>query len=135
MDNSKEYVLMCDCLEIQDKHKPKKGDFYIKRGGLGEKWIYPLDFVSWEDAPNCGEGLVGHEERSVNHFNKKEFIWLPRQDQLQDMLGGFKKLFPKGSEELKINHKYCKSFEQLWLAFVMKERYKKIWNGKDWVKK
>jgi hypothetical protein len=26
------------------------------------------------------------------------------------------------------------SFVELWLAFVMKEKYNKIWNGKDWVK-
>ena len=25
------------------------------------------------------------------------------------------------------------SMEQLWLAFVMSERYSKIWNGEDWV--
>jgi predicted Abi (CAAX) family protease len=26
------------------------------------------------------------------------------------------------------------SMEQLWLAFVMKEQYNKVWNGKDWIK-
>lgn len=26
-----------------------------------------------------------------------------------------------------------KSFEQLWLAFVMKEIHNKVWNGEDWV--
>ena len=25
------------------------------------------------------------------------------------------------------------SMEQLWLAFVMKKRYSKVWNGKDWI--
>lgn len=25
------------------------------------------------------------------------------------------------------------SFEQLWLAFVMKEKYSKQWNGKEWI--
>ena len=24
------------------------------------------------------------------------------------------------------------SMEQLWLAFVMSEKYNKIWNGKEW---
>jgi len=23
--------------------------------------------------------------------------------------------------------------EQLWLAFVMKEKHNKTWNGKDWI--
>jgi len=26
------------------------------------------------------------------------------------------------------------SMEQLWLAFVMKEKYNKIWNGENWIK-
>jgi len=26
------------------------------------------------------------------------------------------------------------SMEQLWLAFVMNEKYNKVWNGKDWMK-
>lgn len=26
-----------------------------------------------------------------------------------------------------------KSMEQQWLAFVMHERYKKKWNGEDWL--
>ena len=26
------------------------------------------------------------------------------------------------------------SMEQLWLAFVMKDKYKKVWNGEDWIK-
>lgn len=29
---------------------------------------------------------------------------------------------------------YFPSMEQLWLAFVMKEKYNKVWNGNDWVK-
>ena len=24
--------------------------------------------------------------------------------------------------------------EQLWLAFIMKEKYNKVWNGEDWIK-
>jgi len=26
------------------------------------------------------------------------------------------------------------SMEQLWLAFIMSEKYGKVWNGDDWVK-
>ena len=26
------------------------------------------------------------------------------------------------------------SMEQLWLAFVMKEKYNKVWNGEEWIK-
>ena len=75
-------------------------------------------------------------------------IWLPRQDQLQAMLIGkydminlfvvftdwTKGTLAGGGQEI---YKECEfenfaSFEQLWLAFVMKEEYNKIWNGKEW---
>jgi hypothetical protein len=80
-------------------------------------------------------------------------VWLPRQDQLQEMV---------------INHRYVMaipinavialldyfqdwvlnkcdgldwsysatylSMEQLWLAFAMREIYNKTWNGEDWIK-
>ena len=69
-----------------------------------------------------------------------KILWLPRQDQLQEMveyvsplhlleyLNNFvttteSGLFPAGFN----------SMEQLWLAFVMKERWNKTWNGEAWV--
>ncbi len=76
-------------------------------------------------------------------------IWLPRQDQLQEMLDtDIFKILDRfiswiGNWDCEIND-YCvlngfrleieeyKSMEQLWLAFVMKEKYNKVWNGKDW---
>jgi len=79
-----------------------------------------------------------------NQDNNKT-IWLPRQDQLQEMMG----------EEYSIDLLYAfyhfyntqadypiitlsklagksPSMEQLWLAFVMKTRWNKSWNGEDW---
>ena len=69
-------------------------------------------------------------------------VWLPRQDQLQEMVStnywsdierfsGFckNKLLLEPLRNIKEQ-----SMEQLWLAFVMKEKYGKYWNGNDWVK-
>jgi hypothetical protein len=62
-------------------------------------------------------------------------IWLPRQDQLQEMVG----------EKIENNYSITKRFlrfipgnpessmEQLWLAFVMKEKFNKTWDGENWV--
>ena len=71
-------------------------------------------------------------------------VWLPRQDDLQAMV--------EESHILKLSrlvdwlcnedwdggfyNDYAESFtsmEQLWLAFVLKERYSKIWNGTGWL--
>jgi len=70
--------------------------------------------------------------------NERFEVWLPRQDQLQGMvndnfwlqLGTFSVWIQTPSEE-KYRIKF-KSMEQLWLAFVMKEKFNKIWDGEDW---
>ncbi len=73
-------------------------------------------------------------------------LWLPTQSQLQEMLlnravsniglavmgllGRFNEFCYRGDWH---NLDVTNSLEQLWLAFVMKELYSKIWNGEDWV--
>jgi hypothetical protein len=94
-------------------------------------------------------------------------IWLPRQDQLQEMVGlnqhNVDYMFPKlsgfhfrnmyeaienknladdkGDKLINDNQRKMArhfrhlftSMEQLWLAFVMSEKFGKIWNGEEWV--
>ena len=78
-------------------------------------------------------------------------IWLPRQDQLQEMIKQ-----PPINKDWVDNPRACEliellvdfvdkkrenqvlthledSMEQLWLAFVMHELYSLEWNGKEWV--
>lgn len=61
---------------------------------------------------------------------------LERQDQLQEMLGfcGASDIYGwlKRVTFFQIETPY-QSFEQLWLAFVMKEKYNKTWNGEEWI--
>ena len=80
--------------------------------------------------------------------NNDEIVWLPKQEELQkiifkgndfydnllkfvnflnDEYDHFSILAEKGTED-----KY-KDFSELWLAFVMKQKYNKIWNGKAWM--
>ncbi len=104
MDTSKEYILMCEKAEEIQK-------------------FYPNDKIS-----NFFSG------------NKLE-IWLPRQDQLQEMIvkayGNCRwhKVFSSFLNWYgDVNIVQIESMEQLWLAFVMKEKYQKTWSGKDWIK-
>jgi len=80
-------------------------------------------------------------------------IWLPRQDQLQEMYFDFvpalehfpiaiiARLYIFSSIRIKspsVDLNYVEQFtsmEQLWLAFVMKEKYNKIWNGEEWAER
>ena len=94
---------------------------------------------------------VGGVYNEAGYASKYELIWLPRQDQLQEMIED-ETLFPAhrratlivnwlqneqwfdkdGNSHWKHQINYD-SMEQLWLAFVMKEKYNKVWNGEDWI--
>ena len=66
--------------------------------------------------------------------------WIPRQDQLQGMIIGKEKDISVNILNLhaKFNHflgfvaPRPLSMEQLWFAFVMKEKFNKTWDGEDW---
>lgn len=94
-----------------------------------------------------GESFPKKDERDIL---SEYFVWLPRQDQLQKMVKrGNNELYPHsllwrfmrfvlGDNGIKIDGwgeamQYVTSMEQLWLAFVMKTRWNKVWNGEDWV--
>ncbi len=94
---------------------------------------------------NCGSFF-----EEIRGMIQECFIWLPRQDQLQEMVSlpnsekigiWFEKQFrfyewagkKYNKNELQNNWGTFKSMEQLWLAFVMKERFSKQWSGKEWV--
>lgn len=96
---------------------------------------------------------------SIGTFADESDIWLPRQDQLQEMIdteiisryiklttigmslyyNRFKALdlwIDKLSRERNYYADRLLTFsgEQLWLAFAMYEKYSKIWNGDNWAK-
>ena len=127
MDTSKEYIEMCrKAVEVQDAWDFKDGDFlYDKKYGV-EVWS-GYDAWGWPGPPRIPPNPA----------------WIPRQDQLQDML--FQLLgktfvywldrFYKYAENQESHESMiggCYSMEQLWLAFVMHEKYGKTWDGKDW---
>ena len=66
---------------------------------------------------------------------------LERQDQLQEMSWDKEYLEDNIHHLLLRFHDTIKgtyyiqftSMEQLWLAFVMKQRYSELWNGEDWI--
>lgn len=121
MNISKEYIKMCDCPEIQE-HKPKitkNKNWLTKEGVL-------IDIVGnyW----------------STGHYQ----AWLPRQDQIQEMLPdifSYREIVPLTQKFAKFTvmviQKYRfmgRTMEQFWLAFYMHEEHKKTWNGEKWLK-
>ena len=106
MDTSEQYIKMCEkAKEIQ-----------------GQRWGHITDDNFWDNQ------------------RLPWAVWLPRQDQLQEMV---KEKFTGWTYPGVLNklQKFCfeisyyNSMEQLWLAFVMKEKYSKVWDGENWIKK
>lgn len=128
MDTSKEYILMCEkAAEVQELWEPKQNDFAFCDGA------YAVYHVS-----SCIEVPIKALKKSTNYF------WLPRQDQLQKILGtalrdlvmvfALNWMNYLDGYELSQEAKQFNSMEQLWLAFVMSEKYNKKWDGEAWVK-
>jgi len=118
MDTSKEYIKMCDCPEIQEEWESKVGDFYFVRDGL----FRPMSTVDVYDG-----GGYAVLPRDANYG------WLPRQDQIQEMLGGYPILYCLRMLYMEFHPEFePDSFEQLWLAFYMHDKHKKKWDDKRW---
>lgn len=119
VDTSEEYQVMCEkAKEIQ------------LQGGFQHRRLFQVDL---EQLYNRGDATSPTD------------IWMPGQDELQQMVDwhGFELHFWNGSKywlvvELLtkdyksiLEHKYIfsgDSMEQIWLQFVMRESFSKIWN-------
>ena len=122
MDVSKEYIAMCEkAVEIQEYRSGEfweMGDWYVIRRNVD-----PVFYVA-------------SEHNSDSRTPSPHEIWLPRQDQLQEMMPDprpmmLEELFHDWFEEYGCRWDW--SWEQHWLAFVMKEKLNKTWHGEDWI--
>ncbi len=118
MDTSEQYIKMSDCEEIQEQARGEHGYFV------------------------CGEHHLDMTNDIIEYFqhmikNKEKRVWLPTQDRLQEMLQpcGFGVMLWDfhAFASILIRDENITSMEQLWLAFVMKEKYNKTWDGNEWV--
>ena len=165
MDISETYIHQCDCPEIQGLWKPVKGDLVARPStfdGYGNILGHSADSIvitfMGENEHDCrwnkedlGKVLCYYTRNWLDRtteFNlsnpqnvwfywhdKKDYIWLPRQGQLQAMVDGgfthqnlerFYQWYRSGINQ------HLSSMEQLWLAFVMKEN-NKVWDEDKWV--
>lgn len=131
MDTTKENVLMLNkAWEIQNLWVLKPGD-YFKRS-VREITTYILQDNEYSCIKVGSQTCSAMPERTW--IGNK--IWIPRQDQLQGMVDIDNWLLGTLGDF----HKFCDlvtrpftSMEQLWLAFVMKEKHLKYWHEDNWV--
>ena len=156
MDFSKEYILMCEKAEeiqkIAKGHTDKgvgieSNNFYAHKDG------YEIDMTNY--VYNCtieGYALRGETkdeqfgcavDKREKIYEANEIVWLPSQDQLQEIIST-KQFFENLDHQAIQFNNFCAwfeesknrqffSFEQLWLAFVMKEKFQKVWQNNEWI--
>lgn len=136
MDTSETYIKVCQKAgEIQGQCKPAIGEWFCWKP-TGQ-----VDIIRTDVFADIAQNNIGGS-----------FIWLPRQDQLQEMLGNYDDVlgywqkitwhwwhdedgeFHNSNIDIKKYLGKFTSMEQLWLAFVMSEKYNKVWDSEDWVK-
>jgi len=127
MDTSKEFVLMCEkAMEIQNSCI----DFQREPHLIPDLFSVSSDTMTTFSTQS--RGLIDKQYT---------IIWLPRQDQLQKMIDWSGYSYVVSCQAAQINDFYNTlkevpdSMEQLWLAFVMFQKYQKRWDQKkkDWV--
>jgi len=120
------YILMCEqAEEIQKAWKPVDWDRFI-----------------YKDDREFGIACIdGRYNKKVMKKVNERYIWLPTQEQLQEIMtkqGYFRftliELFYHFANSIfKTNSSQKFSMNELWLAFVMHEKYNKVWTGEKWV--
>ena len=140
MNTTVKYIKMCE--------EAKKIQELFKKERFG--WVVDIP-TGKEIVAKLTEQVYVNSRDDVIFIGKKP-IWLPRQYQLQEMVAetsGFDGKRMIGLElcnfwawyqqnrpgDIGIEIKLWPSWEQLWLKFVMKEKYNKLWDDKKekWV--
>jgi len=126
MDKSSHYIKMCENSKvIQKQWKPEFGDFLVSMS---------LGLTS-----PC-QPIVSDLEKKKSYLKKIKAVWLPRQDQLQEMViekyatpWDLAIAFSNVLMEDEVSYfDNFNSMEKLWFAFVMLEKYKKKWKEEAW---
>ena len=164
MDDSQQYIKMCFGAwpDLKGNYQPAKGDFYkcsCKSCQNTDRIFmindYDYDYVTNRNLKNVYKGYAEMvKDSSYGGFGahwdeggkeKRGFFIIWKQDQLQE-------IFEEGGRKLRYiellgivsiikerNDSYYVNFqslEQLWLSFVMFQKFGKVWNSdkEEWVK-
>ena len=150
MDLSKEYILMCEkAEEIQRNHSWEIDDYIHWRTlDKDKKTISKEDTTLFclEDEycqpRECGKIhenrlRIGKGKNPFKLCSYSQYIWLPRQDQLQEMIDCslWEKLDNLRHElDMCVNRVNSITLEKAWLFYIMRRNFRKVWTGKDWIK-
>ena len=139
MDTSPRYQGLCAKAEdVQSLWSPRHGDFFLGEKGRVECWVHT---VHSQRRVKQGFGISRLDEKVVC---LTPYTWLPRLDQLMEMAQVRGRRFESVSQEFftwntrayaggaRLPREVFTTLEQVWLAFVMQNRFDKIWTGSAW---
>jgi len=127
MDKSSNYIEMCESTKvIQKQWEPEFGDFFVS--------------MSLGITSPC-QPITSGLEKKLSYLKTIKAVWLPRQDQLQEMViekyaTPWDLTIAFSNVLMADNASYFDNFdsmEKLWLAFIMLEKRKKKWKDGEWV--
>ena len=134
MDTTKQNILMLEkAWEIQKEWNPLAGDYFYEKRSSDILVVEHYNNVTTRITV-CGCLSLAYVLRDAN------LIWLPTQSQLQRMLPEMKTpltyitLIYQSLDEEKDYLIGFNSWEQLWLAIVMKMKFGKFLVREDWIK-
>jgi hypothetical protein len=140
MDTTEKYIEMCKAKEIQSRWRPTDGDFYVYSVVIKDPQI-----------------MIMSSKFGIEPMDLSQWVWLPRQDQLQDMLSASVTIgyMICGLEAFYDPERVCGYVDpcrkcrnlgerrrttydtmcQWWLAFVMHEKFGKWWSieKSEWI--
>lgn len=141
MDHSKDYIRLCgQAQEIQTMWDGRHGDFYATGADLVKCMVegcYPFGQIKQGYSVKYENGVL---------IRIAKCIWLPRLDQLMEMAQTKGRRFEKTTQAFfdwnkqlynsmeRLPKKLFTSLEQLWLCYIMEEKFAKHWNGEQWLK-
>ncbi len=111
---------------VQKQWKPDFGDFFVS--------------LSAGRTSPC-LSVVSELEKKPSYLKTIKAVWIPRQDQLQEMVienyaAPWDLAIAFSNVLIADKASYFDSFdsmEKLWLAFVMLEKHKKKWKDGEWI--
>ena len=132
------YIKMCEqAEEIQKVYNPEAHN-HVWNGSICT--YIPLDSYKYDKYTE-----YGHQYIYIADGYLMNCIWLPTQEQLQEItfyqnnndIPAMKRSMYLQLEvftnwALKQQYLY-NTMNELWLAFVMKEKHSKAWNGEEWI--
>lgn len=122
MDTTEQYIKMCDCVEVQNKWElPPQDD----------------DLYAYLASTHPDLTVYVYHTRKLTPEEADVVVWLPRQDQIQEMLI-YHGASDRGALVIDVVMRFydwirttdymagiVDSIEQLWLAFYMHEKHNK----------